>query len=282
MWSDVGTFRRRLPVPAPRPENPTVGGTIPLLTWTPVEGAISYDVHVDMVSGNTKDFTYQSTAFSPTVFYGSGIWHWSVRANFPTLRTTPTSGSYFPAQPFARRVDIPTGARGSVGRKAMLLTWNPVDGAQKYRVEISRSNGFVRRVESIETETTAWAPLMLRADYAQRGLFYWRVAALDEGRNLGGWSQGTFALGKALEIRVSGHAEAGRRSPLHDHRRQPPRQARARRAGARPRPRRRRPQPHRACRHDERAGAREPRGAACCSPPASRGYAKAQFTLQVR
>jgi hypothetical protein len=145
-----------------------------------------------------------------------------VRANFPTLTSRLVAGPYFGSQSFARRVDTPTAARGRYQRSAMLLRWNPVDGAQNYRVEISRSNAFLRTVEMIETEATSWAPLLLRPDYRKRGLFYWRVASVDQGNNLGGWRQGTFAIGKALEIRVQGQAQAGIRSPLRvtvvDHR----------------------------------------------------------------
>jgi hypothetical protein len=96
----------------------------------------------------------------------------------------------------------------------MLLKWNPVDGAEEYRVEISRSNSFQRKVELIETQTTSWAPLMLRPDYRKPGIFYWRVTSIDGGNNLGGWRLGTVALGKALQIKVSGQAHAGRRSTL--------------------------------------------------------------------
>jgi hypothetical protein len=96
----------------------------------------------------------------------------------------------------------------------MLLRWLPVDGAQRYRVEISRSNSFLRTLEVIQTQTTAWAPLLVHREFAKRGLFYWRVASMDAGNNLGGWRTGTFAIGKALEIRVTGEARAGVRSPL--------------------------------------------------------------------
>ena len=280
-WSTTGIFRRRLPVPAPRPENPLEGGTIPLLTWTPVEGAVSYDVHVDQADGRGKDFTYRSTAFSPTVFYGNGVWRWSVRANFPALTGRPASSGYFGSLPFTRRVDAPSGARGRVERKAMLLRWNPVDGAEEYRVEISRSNSFQRKVELIETQTTSWAPLMLRPDYRKPGIFYWRVTSIDEGNNLGGWRQGTVALGKALQIKVSGQARAGARSSLDvtvvDHRNRKVRGAKVRISGLGAKDR---------ARTDGRGRAtlsfRAKQRGTITLIARKKGYARAEFSVQVR
>ena len=223
-WSSTGTFRRRLAVPTLDPQNPLEGGTLPLLTWSPVEGAVSYDVHVDQADGRQKEFTFHSPAFAPTLMYGNGIWRWSVRANYPTLtRGRPAKSGYSESLPFTRRVDPPSGARGLVQRKAILLTWRPVDGGQQYRVELSRTNSFQRLVEVIETDSTSWAPLMLRPQYRESGIFHWRVASVDDGNNVGGWTEGTIALGKGLQIRAAGAVRAGTRSRLRitvlDHRR---------------------------------------------------------------
>jgi len=69
-WSSTSTFRRRLPAPDIAPGNPGGGTTIPVLSWNPVSGAVSYDMHVDQADGTTKDFSMSSTSFTPTLFYG--------------------------------------------------------------------------------------------------------------------------------------------------------------------------------------------------------------------
>src|SRR5213076_2839144 len=69
-WSSVETFTRQLPAPQPDTDNPTGGRTIPLLKWAPVEGAVSYDMHVDQPNGSQLDFNVRGTAFTPTVHYG--------------------------------------------------------------------------------------------------------------------------------------------------------------------------------------------------------------------
>jgi len=280
-WSTIGTFRRRLPVPKPAAENALEGGTIPVLTWSPVEGAVSYDIHVEQADGRLKDFTFRSTAFTPVVFYGNGVWRWSVRANFPTLRGAAAAGGYSGPLSFTRRVDKPAGARGRVQRRAMLLTWRPVDGATEYRVEISRSNAFQRAVELIETETTSWAPQLLRPEYRKPGILYWRVASIDEGNNLGGWQEGTLALGKALQIKVSGHVRAGRRSRLRvtvvDHRNRAVRGATVRVSGL-------------GAKDTRRTGAggratltvRAKRRGSSTLTARKKGYPRAEFTVQVR
>ena len=83
-WSQpTRTFRRRLPVPVPDPANPTGGADIPVLSWSAVQGAVSYGMHVEQADGTRKDFVTTSTSIAPTTFYGTGIWRWSVRANYP-------------------------------------------------------------------------------------------------------------------------------------------------------------------------------------------------------
>ena len=81
-WSETRSFRR--PCRCPRSlETPSGGETIPVLAWHPVEGAVSYDMHVDQADGTQRDFNMRSTRFTPALFYGTGIWRWRVRANFP-------------------------------------------------------------------------------------------------------------------------------------------------------------------------------------------------------
>src|SRR5207302_843809 len=82
-WSPTETFVRRLPVPSPTHESTTNEG-IPPFSWTPVQGASSYDVHVEQADGTTKDFNFESPSFTVAKYYGIGIVHLQVRAAFPT------------------------------------------------------------------------------------------------------------------------------------------------------------------------------------------------------
>ena len=58
---------------------------LPTLAWTPVPGAVSYDVHAEESDGDEQTFSNVPThAFTPTKMTGIGIFHLQARANFPT------------------------------------------------------------------------------------------------------------------------------------------------------------------------------------------------------
>jgi hypothetical protein len=207
-WSATGTFRRRLPAPAVV-ANPTAGEEIPLLSWTPVDGAVSYDMHVEQADGSKRDFTMRSTAFTPVIFYGTGIWRWQVRANFRSgVRTV--SGGYFAPQPFARRIATPGGVRTVRSGRGASLSWDAAPMAKSYRVQIGTTDSFSRIVEQVTTDNTAWAPRMTDAAFAGSTDLYWRVAAVDEGGNVGGWATSPLRNAPRARIRVRGSLRRGR------------------------------------------------------------------------
>jgi len=208
-WSAPATFSRQLPTPVPSPDNPTGGRTIPLLTWAPVEGAVSYDLHVDQPDGTQKDFNVRSAAFTPTAHYGTGVWQWKVRANFPKSGFGTTPGAYSERQSFTRFIGSPTGTRGITTRTRMLLSWDPAEMAKSYRVELSTTSSFTTRVESATTDNTSFAPKLTSRAYADGGTLYWRVASIDEGGNVGGFTTGTFALPKQIKVTVKGRLMRG-------------------------------------------------------------------------
>jgi hypothetical protein len=200
--SPVRTFRRRLPMPALAPDNPLGGGAIPSLSWSPVQGAESYDVHVDQTDGRRLDFNVKSAQFTPTAFYGNGVWHWQVRAVFPGSPSSP--GPYTPMVPFTRAITAPADAKAERSSGRILLSWAPLEGARRYKVEIADATGFARSIQSVTTDLTAWAPDLSRLGYQKGGTLYWRVAAVDEGNNTGAFSSGTITLDKRLVVTASG------------------------------------------------------------------------------
>jgi hypothetical protein len=202
-WSSVGTFRRRLPVPALSPDNPVAGQGIPLFTWSPVDGAVSYDLHVEQADGTKRDFNLHSTAFTPVTFYGTGIWRWQVRANFQGVTRTVSSG-YTPLAPFARRIDTPAALRTTkVGNRA-LLSWDPPGMAREYRVQISTTDSFSKIIESATTENPNYASRMSNAAWTSGQPLYWRVAAVDEGSNVGAWAASPLRQGVKMHVKARG------------------------------------------------------------------------------
>ena len=211
-WSTTGSFRRRFPVPVPK-VNPTRGEAIPVLSWNPVQGAVSYDMHVEQADGTKRNFTMRSTAFTPITFYGTGVWHWQVRANFRSGFQT-VSGGYFKPQPFARVIASPAAIRTTKAHGGSLLSWDPVMQARQYRVQIATDDSFSTIVEQANTSNTSYAPRMLMSAFDLGVPLYWRVATVDEGFNLGGWVSAPLRRARASRIRVRGTLRAGRRGTL--------------------------------------------------------------------
>jgi len=207
-WSETGSFRRRLPVPVPAADNPTIGELIPAFSWKPVPGAISYDLHVDEADGDTGDFNIKSAAFAPTKFYGTGIFRYKVRANFAT-RAGSVASAYFPAQAFTRVINPPPGPRMSRSKTRLLFGWGPAPGAKSYRVEVSASDSFNKLVDSVKTDNTSWAPDLTKVAYRKSGPLYWRVATVDEGNNVGAWASKTISRGKTMTILLRGSLRRG-------------------------------------------------------------------------
>jgi protein-S-isoprenylcysteine O-methyltransferase Ste14 len=201
-WSATQTFRRVLPVPVPAPDNATGGEPIPALNWAAVDGAVGYEVQVDEVNGKTQDFSFPAAAFTPTAWYGVGVWRWQVRADFPTAapgRTVP--GGYSAPVRFVRTLDPPSGAAGVKTATRMVIGWNPDPAAKEYEVEIATNDGFATTVASARTANTSWAPTIKLTSLSTRGRLYWRVAAVDGIGNVGSFASGSF--GKALPAKAT-------------------------------------------------------------------------------
>jgi hypothetical protein len=207
-WSATGTFRRRLPPPTVL-SNPTGGEDIPVLSWAPVEGAVSYDMHVEQADGTKRDFNMRSSAFTPVIFYGTGVWHWQVRANFRAgFRTV--SGGYFAPQPFTRRIATPSAVRTAKAGRSALLSWDPARMARSYRVQVGTTDSFSQIIEQTTTDNTAWAPTMLSRLFEGTTGLYWRVATVDEGGNVGGWATSPLRSAPRARIRVRGSLRLNR------------------------------------------------------------------------
>jgi hypothetical protein len=209
-WSETRSFVRRLPVPAMLGDNPAGGEMIPMLGWTPIQGATSYDLHVDQADGTARDFTMQATSFTPVFFYGTGIWRWKVRANFPGN----VSSAYSSSQEYVRRLNAPSQARVSMSRTRMLFTWNPDPAATKYRLQIAASDSFGTPIETINTPLTSFAPLLTSGGYTAGGKLWWRLAIVDSGGNVGAYTTGIVALPRGMTVGVQGFATRRRRGTL--------------------------------------------------------------------
>jgi hypothetical protein len=195
-WSETGTFKQVLPTPQPLAQA-SHGDLIPTWRWTPVDGAIGYDVQVVLPGGNTKAFSNVPTpAMVPTELSGAGVFQWQVRADF----TGGAAGPYSPLVSFQRAVTPPARPRVSVSRHALIFRWKGRPGIQQYIVEVASRPDFSAGVETDKTVGTVLASTLSSGAYAKRGRFYWRVAAVDADGNVGG-----FSATKSFRFRGLGH-----------------------------------------------------------------------------
>jgi hypothetical protein len=211
-WSQTGTFRRRLPTPG-QVDNPTGGEEMPVLGWAPVDGAVSYDMHVEQVDGTKRDFTVRSTVFTPVVFFGTGVWRWQVRANF-RAGSSYVSGGYGPMESFSRRIATPAGARTKKSGRSVLLSWDHARMTKSYRVQVATTDSFSQVIEQATSDNTSWAPKMTSSLYDGSEDLYWRVAALDEGNNAGGWATKPLRSAQRARMRVKGKLRKNRAGRL--------------------------------------------------------------------
>ena len=213
-WSPTRTFRRRLPTPAVG-ANPDGGEGIPVLSWSPVPGAISYDVNVEEPDGDNLSFNMRSTVFTPVKTYGLGVWQWRVRANFPAGASGTSSGGFSPKRPFARFMNPPTGAHAMRAGGGLVVKWDPSFAlAKNYRVEFAETSSFTRMIDSKRVDNAAYAPTLMAGGFQNGGRLYWRVAAVDEGGNTGAWASGRVGLLRRMNVTATGGVARGRRGTV--------------------------------------------------------------------
>jgi hypothetical protein len=213
-WSPVQTFVRRLPAPTLRPTAPTtIFGPEPII-WTPVQGAVAYDVHIEQGDGKSTNTTFESPSASVGKYYGAGIVHYQVRAEFPTNVGGKVPGAYTPLQPSLLILAAPRGARGIRSGSRLLATWNPEPDAKRYQVEVSKTSGFSSRIESRKVDGTIWAPNIDTKRKQYHGTLYWRVAPVDINGGVGSFASGQFGKARAP---ARGCARKGKRAKRTGH-----------------------------------------------------------------
>jgi hypothetical protein len=191
LWSDTGTFQKRLRTPA-LGVNPAGGDFIPTWSWAPVDGAVAYDVAADLPDGTHRDINgLRTPVLTPVLMYGTGIFSWRVRAVYPRSPFGTMPGPYTATHTFARTIAEPTGPRTDAAIDHVLMSWNPKPQVKGYEVQISGQPSFAQPIEVVRTDNTSYAPLLkfLPIGRFDTGHFYWRVAAIDEGNNVGDFTR---------------------------------------------------------------------------------------------
>jgi hypothetical protein len=191
-WSEARQFTRVLGTPVLSPSNPTSTIAIPVFSWLAVPGAVAYEVSVEQPDGTRKEFTVDSTSFTPTEWDGPGVWRFKVRALFPGNGALTVPGPFTPQQSLVHGAAAPPGAVGEKSGTKVVIHWEPQPYAKQYQVAISTSETFRNTIESKRVHTDSWAPNVNFSTASNRGTLYWRVAAVDGKGDAGSYSTGQF------------------------------------------------------------------------------------------
>jgi hypothetical protein len=154
--------------------------------WSHVDGASGYSFAMDGPDGTQKEWTgLRLRAGAFLYIFGPGIWRWRVRAEFPKLPSGTVYGPWSNFTPFTRTLSEPANIRTSRSGTHLLFSWGWKLGAKNFRVQISNRQDFSTLIEDVTTDNTSYAPQLLHPYYMNGGTLYWRVAAMDENRNVG-------------------------------------------------------------------------------------------------
>jgi hypothetical protein len=210
-WSSTASFVQTLPVPVVTTAEPFSGETFPALTWSPVDGATSYEVQ-DVWPDASVHVTANipSTAVSYTKMTGTGHGTVQVRAVFPG----GFKSAYTPTRDVVHTIGEPQGAHTLLNKKtgALTLAWKPKPNAKSYKIQVSRSAGFVQPALDDMTDQSSYTPLQVQQDFTDGGLLYWRVAAVDPDGNTGGFSKPVkFTLLARFQVTASSPPAHGQR-----------------------------------------------------------------------
>jgi hypothetical protein len=174
----------------------------PLFTWSDIPGAGKYQLQVSRDQQFADSTTESMTAFGLGTWWNSaqgspltsGTWYWRVRP----LDDAGNSLTYnSPAQSFVINPPAPTPSAPSNGATVIAspeLSWNPVNGACSYDVQVSDTSTFPAAdggsgssiPNGTNTSQTAWVPTGGLVSHA--GTWFWRVRAELCNTDTGAWS----------------------------------------------------------------------------------------------
>jgi hypothetical protein len=197
-WTANQSFILNLPTPdGLTPESGSIVGRAPTLCWDPlvkasdsapdipVLAAWKYRVQVSKDPNFSAIFDTidtEQSCWTPKKGFDDGAYYWRVAM----IDGNAKLGNYSsPPQTFTKQYPITTldsPESGSVITETPTFIWIPVDGAAKYKLEVSQYPTFSPTYESVTTSNTRYTPTK---KYTTEKTYYWRVAIIDNDGKIG-------------------------------------------------------------------------------------------------
>lgn len=198
-WAVASSFEITLPfVSLVEPVMADVVRSNPTLRWDPALipgsesvygwGAPRYRLQIanspDGFPSPFENVILDTTSWTPTKSYPDDTYYWRVAVRDASNYDGPFSEVYtFTKQsPVVTLVSPITGTLS--GEAYPTFIWEPIDGAARYKIQISTDSNFGSMVDNVTTDNVIFTPTK---EYAT-DQYYWRVAMIDKFGNYGPWT----------------------------------------------------------------------------------------------
>lgn len=178
--------------------SPAPGATLtqptdpPILSWTPVAGAVSYTIQVDTDNSFVAPFTIDNATINNTSYLVPNpliaqTYSWRVKATL----TTGIETNWSEVRTFAPTGLTPATLQSPEDNAStkvvdVVLDWNPVPGAVRYDLQISTDQTFLSGVTTYSNLVgTRFSP----NNTLGNDQYWWRVRPYDGGGNFLQWGQ---------------------------------------------------------------------------------------------
>jgi hypothetical protein len=173
------------------PANNSIGQSLtPLLDWSDITGALTYEVQVstDSLFGTTvvnqTGLAASQYSVPASILSNYTVYYWRARGN------SGVQGNWSTVWHFRTILAVPTlltPANAATGvSKTPLLDWSNVTGAADYRVQVSTNSSFTTTVIDQSALTVSQYQVLAGA-LLQNTMYYWRAKAYT-GTDSGAWS----------------------------------------------------------------------------------------------
>lgn len=143
------------------------------------------------ISSNAPYFSMPSYTYNDDFSQGDNTYYWRVRPRYLDLPYTAVFGAWSQPFRFERKGFVPQNLQESVTFATPTFTWDKVEGAETYQLQVDNDPQFVTREVDVTISENSYTPL----NTLFNGTYYWRVRIRRRGNATNEWSEvQTFTL----------------------------------------------------------------------------------------